>query len=233
MDISARLVRSGRGLGSILLRLALVLAMIPVLLTPIFAFIDPPVTALQLWKRAGGAPIERRLVPLEEISPHLVRAVLMSEDGRFCRHYGIDPRELLVVLNDARQGKAARGASTITMQLVKNLYLWPGRSYVRKVLEFPLAAYVDLVLSKRRIMELYLNMVEWDRGIYGAEAAAWHYFGRPARALDAGQAARLAVVLPNPGVRDPVSPGSHTAQLARLIERRATRAGPHVTCVIK
>lgn len=221
-----------RGIGAFLLRLVGALLLIPVLLTPLFAFVDPPVTALQMWKRIGGSAIERRPVPLEDISPHLVRAVLISEDGRFCRHFGIDPRELLVVLKEAKDGKPVRGASTITMQLVKNLYLWPGRSYVRKALEVPLALYVDLVLPKRRIIELYLNNVEWDRGIYGAEAAAWHYFGRPAGKLDAVQAARLAVVLPNPGVRDPVAPGPHTAQLARLMERRAARAGPHVACVL-
>jgi len=117
------------------------------------------------------------------------------------------------------------------MQTVKNLFLWPGRSYLRKALELPLALWLDAVHSKRRIMEIYLNIAEWGPGIYGAEAAARHYFGRSAAALTARQAALLAVTLPNPHARNPAKPGSSLNRLANIIQRRAAGAGGHLECL--
>jgi monofunctional biosynthetic peptidoglycan transglycosylase len=119
------------------------------------------------------------------------------------------------------------------MQTVKNLFLWTGRSWVRKGLEVPLALYADLVLSKRRIMEIYLNIVEWDAGIYGAEAAAERYFGVAASRLSAAHAARLAAVLPAPDTRDAASPGPGTTRIARSIAARAARSGAYVGCVLQ
>ncbi|MBZ8132863.1 monofunctional biosynthetic peptidoglycan transglycosylase [Afifella sp. IM 167] len=209
----------------------LFLALMPLLLIPIYSAVNPPVSALMVVKRLGGAPIEKQWVPLEEISPHLVNAVLMAEDAKFCRHIGIDFGELRAAIEEARKGGELRGASTITMQLVKNLFLWPGRSYIRKALEFPLALYADAILSKRRILEIYLNVVEWDRGVYGAQAAARHYFGKPAAALSRAEGGRLAATLPAPDLRDAARPGPVTAGLARLFARRAAAAGPHVGCL--
>jgi monofunctional biosynthetic peptidoglycan transglycosylase len=156
---------------------------------------------------------------------------MMSEDGQFCSHYGIDLGELNAVLGDAMAGEAVRGASTIPMQTVKNLYLWNGRSIIRKAIELPLAVYFDLVVSKKRIMEIYLNIAEWGPGIYGIEAAARRHFGIPASKLGRRQAALLAVTLPNPAVRDPAAPSRGMRRLASIVERRAARAGGYDDCL--
>jgi monofunctional biosynthetic peptidoglycan transglycosylase len=147
----------------------------------------PPVSTLMIYDRLFG-PIERNWVPLDEMAPSLPASVVMSEDGRFCEHRGVDWRELSRVLE--RNAGPNRGASTITMQVVKNLFLWTSRSYVRKALEIPLALYADLVWSKRRTMEIYLNIVELGPGIFGAEAAAQHYFKRHAKGYRPGGAPR-------------------------------------------
>jgi monofunctional biosynthetic peptidoglycan transglycosylase len=156
----------------------------------------------------------------------------MSEDGQFCRHDGIDWQQMRMVVDDALAGEETRGASTITMQTVKNLFLWGGRSYLRKALEAPLALYFDAVLSKRRIMEIYLNVVRWGPGIFGAEAAAEYHFKRSAGRLSNRQAALLAVTLPNPYLRHPERPTPGLRRLAALIEHRTARyARSHVTCL--
>src|SRR5690606_25438840 len=129
------------------------------------------------------------------------------------------------------EGGPSRGASTITMQTVKNLFLWNGRSYVRKGLEFPLALIADGILSKKRIMEIYLNIAEWGPGIYGIEAAAQHYFNRRATKLNAQPAALLAVTLPNPTVRNPTTPTRTMRRIAGIVAGRAARSGPYVVCV--
>jgi monofunctional biosynthetic peptidoglycan transglycosylase len=171
-------------------------------------------------------------VGLDEVAPVLAHSVIMSEDGQFCAHRGIDLAELKLVIDDAIAGEGARGASTITMQTVKNLFLWH-RPFValRKIMELPLAVYFDLVVPKRRIMEIYLNIAEWGPGIYGVEAAARHHFGRPAKDLTRRQAALLAVTLPNPSTRNPAKPGPGLRRLAGVIEKRATKAGGYVGCL--
>ena len=208
---------------------AIVLVALPYLILPIYAAVNPPVSAVMVWKLFGGVPMTRSWVEMDQMSPHLVRAVLVSEDGRFCTHRGIDWVEVQKALDD--DGRL-RGASTITMQTVKNLFLWSGRSWVRKALEAPLALYADLILSKRRIMEIYLNVVEWDLGVYGAEAAARHYFGSSAARLSRAQAARLAAILPAPIVRDAANPGRTTARIAARIATRAAHAGAAADCVL-
>jgi len=226
--------RPSRRRGNRLKKLAfalLFLALLPLLLIPIYGAVNPPLSTLMVLKRIGGAPIEKQWVPLEDISPNLVNAVVMAEDAKFCRHVGIDFGELRAAIEEARKGGELRGASTITMQLIKNLFLWPGRSYVRKAVEFPLALYADAVLPKRRILEIYLNIVEWDRGVYGAEAAAQHYFGKPASALSRAEGGRLAATLPAPDLRNAARPGPVTADLARLFARRGAAAGGHVGCL--
>jgi monofunctional biosynthetic peptidoglycan transglycosylase len=175
--------------------------------------------------------VDRQWVSIEDVAPVLVNSVMMAEDGQFCSHGGVDWHQLSLVLDDAGEGGPSRGASTITMQTVKNLFLWNGRSYVRKGLEFPLALVADAVLSKKRIMEIYLNIAEWGPGIYGIEAAAQHYFNRPASRLTAQQAALLAVTLPNPALRNPAKPTRNMQRISRIVAGRASRAGPYVTCV--
>ena len=136
------------------------------------------------------------------------------------------------LIDDVLDGEPTRGASTITMQTVKNLYLWHRPlGTVRKVIEVPLAVYFDVALSKKRIMEIYLNIAEWGPNIYGIEAAAQYHFGKSAKSLTARQAALLAVTLPNPIDRDPANPGPGLKKLASLIQKRVANAGSHVRCL--
>ena len=174
---------------------------------------------------------DRQWVDFEDISPNLVQAVMMSEDGQFCRHAGVDWGEMRAVVNEALAGEQTRGASTIPMQTAKNLFLWNGRSFLRKVMELPLAVVADFVWSKRRLMEIYLNIAEWGPGIYGIEAAAQHHFKVPAAKLSRRQAALLAVSLPNPYERNAGKPGRGLQRLARLIERRASGSGEYIKCL--
>lgn len=212
---------------------AVLLALVPVVLTILYlpSFVHP-VSTFMLKDLATFSGYDRQWVSIDDVAPVLAHSVIMSEDGQFCSHYGIDLGELKGVVSDAIAGEATRGASTITMQTVKNLYLWQRPfSTLRKVVELPLAVYFDLVTPKRRIMEIYLNIAEWGPGIYGIEAAAQHHFGISAKKLSRRQAALLAVTLPNPAARNPGKPGRGLRQLASVIERRAARAGGYVGCL--
>jgi len=188
-----------------------------------------PVSTLMLKDMVLGRAYQRQWIELDAMAPRLVHSVMMAEDGRFCRHYGVDWQALHSEVT--RDRGPARGASTITMQTVKNLFLWHGRSYFRKVLEIPLALAADAVLSKRRMMEIYLNIAEWGPGIYGIEAAAQFYFKKKASALTARQAALLAVTLPNPYIRNPAKPSATLDRLARLVQNRAARSGAYIGCL--
>lgn len=187
-------------------------------------FAAPPSTLI-LGRRLFGDPVDQRWRALPAISPHLARAVIASEDQRFCRHHGVDWGALAEVLD--REGGPSRGASTITMQTVKNLYLWPGRSWLRKALELPMAVVLDALWPKKRVMEVYLNVAEWGEGIFGAEAAAQRHFGKPARELSAAEAARLAAALPNPRLSDP----RHPSGASRRIARRMGEIGGLADCL--
>ncbi len=205
-----------------------------VLVLIVLKFFNPPFSSEMLRERFYGRPVVQQWVPLEAISPHLIKAVVMSEDGQFCRHWGVDWRQVRVAWQSSQRGdKKPRGASTVTMQLVKNLFLWSERSYVRKAIEVPLAHLVNLSWSKRRQMELYLNIVEWAPGVYGAEAAARHHFNRSARSLTPRQAALLAASLPNPVARRAGRAGPHTRRIATIVQKRMGGAGPWVRCIYK
>lgn len=214
-------------------RIAAILVLLPIMLTILYLppFVHP-VSTLMMKDLVTFQGYDRRWVPLEDIAPVLLHSVVMSEDGQFCAHRGIDLAELKLVIDDAVAGEQPRGASTITMQTVKNLYLWH-RPFgtLRKLAELPLAVYADFVMPKRRIMEIYLNIAEWGPNIYGIEAAAQHHFGRSAKNLTRRQAALLTVALPNPITRNPAKPGPGLRRLANLIERRAMRAGGYVGCL--
>ncbi len=173
----------------------------------------------------------RQWVKLDDIAPALAQSVLMSEDGKYCFHDGVDWSQLNKVIDGALEGERTRGASTIPMQTVKNLFLWSSRSYVRKGLEVPLAMLADAVWSKRRLLEIYLNIAEWAPGIYGIEAASQHYYGIPAAKLSRRRAAYLAVTLPNPNVRNPTKPSNGMVRLARIVERRAHQSGAYIKCL--
>jgi len=197
-----------------------------------FRFFNPPVTALMLIRAAEANGMEQRWVPLDRISPNLVRAVISSEDTRFCQHYGIDPDEIRAAIRRARKG-TPRGASTMTMQLAKNLFLWPDKSYVRKALEAPLTLMIEALWPKWRIAEVYLNVVEWGPGIYGAERAARHHFKRSARRLTPAQASLLAVSLPNPQVRKAGRPSRLMRRLAQTVQARMRVLGSGANCVLR
>jgi monofunctional glycosyltransferase len=205
----------------------------PLVLTLIYALpFVRPVSTLMLWDLVTFNGYAREWKSIDDISANLKYSVIMSEDGQFCSHHGIDLGELRGVVEDAMDGESPRGASTITMQVAKNLFLWNGRSLLRKGLELPLAAYIDLVLSKRRILEIYLNIAEWGPGgIYGIGSGARYHFNIDAASMSRRQAALLTVALPNPIVRKPAKPSRGLSNIARIVERRAGVAGDYVGCI--
>jgi monofunctional biosynthetic peptidoglycan transglycosylase len=204
-----------------LILLAVLLLLLPYLLTPFYAA-GHPVSALMAWRWVTGSPVERSWVDLKEISPALPRSVVGSEDARFCSHRGIDWDSLQNAIEDAQDGEVSGGGSTITQQVAKNLFLWNGRSVIRKGLEIPLALWVDLILSKARIMEIYLNIAEMGpSGQFGAEAGARYAFNHPAANLSPREAALLAAILPNPVTRSATTPGPGVRRLAATYVARA------------
>jgi monofunctional biosynthetic peptidoglycan transglycosylase len=207
-----------------LLLIVILLALLPYLLTPLYA-VGHPVSALMAWRWVTGSPVERTWVDLGAMSPALPRSVVGSEDARFCSHHGIDWDSLQNAIEDAQDGEVSGGGSTVTQQVAKNLFLWNGRSVIRKGLEIPLALWVDLVLTKARIMEIYLNIAEMGpSGQFGAEAGARYAFGRSASGISAQQAALLAAILPNPVTRSAKSPGPGMRRLASRYVARAQSA---------
>ena len=209
----------------------LLVLLLPYVLTPFYAF-GEPVSTVMLWRRMTGQRVERMYVPLARMSSSLPLAVIAAEDGRFCEHYGVDLAGIRDAINEADDLDDMRGGSTLTQQVAKNLFLWPGRSYVRKVLEFPLSLWIDLILPKRRIMEIYLNIAELGpNGEFGAEAGARRAFGRPARDLSRYQAALLAATLPNPHDRDARRPGPGLQRLAGLYVGRAEQSAGAAACL--
>jgi len=200
------------------------------LLIAAFRFINPPFSMLMALQFMTGTPIHKQWVPIERISPNLARAVIVAEDGRFCQHWGVDFVEAANAIRRASDGYP-RGASTITMQVAKNLFLLPAKSYLRKLVEIPLTFAIELAWPKRRILEVYLNIVEWGPGVFGAEAASQAHFRRSAMGLTSRQAAQLAVTLPNPIVRDAGDPGPRTAHRASVIQARAARTSEASACV--
>ena len=207
---------------------AAVMVLLPLVLTPLYLFVRP-VSTLMVWDLLTFQGYSRQWIDLDKISSSMKQAVVMSEDGQFCFHDGVDWSQLKSVLN--RNGGPNRGASTITMQTVKNVFLWPSRSYIRKGLEIPLALYADLVWSKRRTLEIYLNIAELGPNVYGVEAAAQYYFKKPASKLGRREAALIAAALPNPAIRNPLKPSRAQTRLSRVIERRIVQSGAYVECL--
>jgi monofunctional biosynthetic peptidoglycan transglycosylase len=183
--------------------------LLAVLLLVLARWIDPPTTAVHMQRRVqswfSGKPYLERydFIPLSQISPNLQHAVIAAEDARFYQHHGFDWHQIEIATDEAMDGGRKRGASTLTQQLVKNLFFGTGRSLLRKGVEFTLVPVAELVLGKQRILELYLNVVEWGPGDYGADAACRSWYGTGARNIDAKRAARLAAILPSPLRRRP------------------------------
>jgi monofunctional biosynthetic peptidoglycan transglycosylase len=188
-----------------------------VALMAVVRYLDPPTTALQMQRRVeswlGDKPYKKRqhFVPLANISLSFQHAVISAEDGNFYRHHGFDWEQIRIAVEDDLDGRRERGASTISQQLVKNLFLTTHGSFVRKGLEFVLVPAAELILGKRRILELYLNVIEWGPGIYGADAAAQTYYHVPAARITRDQGARLAAILPSPRKRHPARMDRYSA----------------------
>jgi monofunctional biosynthetic peptidoglycan transglycosylase len=202
--------------GKLLLVVASILCIVTVLEVAVFRFLDSPVTVRvafrSLFHRVAGKHYEEPLCHwrrLEEISPHLKRAVLAAEDQKFLSHHGFDFVELNRAVTEFLGDERVRGASTISMQVARTVFLWSGRSWLRKILEAYYTVLIELLWSKETIFEIYLNTVHWGKGIMGAEAASWVYFHTGSATLTASQAALLAAILPNPTKWAPVNPSAY------------------------
>jgi len=190
----------------------------PVLVTAAYRVVPPPVTYLMVERLFEGRGFERSWRPIDQVSPQLVRAVIAAEDAKFCEHHGFDFQAMEKAMAHNGRSKRVRGGSTISQQTAKNVFLWPDRSYVRKGLEAYFTVLIETLWGKRRIMEVYLNSVEWGPGVYGAEAAARKNFGVGADRLSPPQAARLAAILPSPLKWRAAKPGPY-------VKRRSGKIG--------
>ena len=212
MIAPTRIRKRGRPvLGVVLALVALTLGSVAV-----HRVIPPPMTFLMVSRALEGEGMTYRWRSLDDISPRLVEAVIASEDSTFCAHHGFDMKAIEKALKANERGGRIRGGSTISQQTAKNVYLWPGRDWVRKGLEAGYTVLIENLWGKRRIMEVYLNVAEWAPGVYGAEAAARHWFGKSAADLSPREAARLAAILPSPRRYNASSPGPY-------VRRRASR----------
>lgn len=203
---------------------------LPVLLTLVYTVV-PPVSTLMLRDLALLRGYDRDWISLEEATPVLLHSIIASEDQTFCSHHGVEWGALRDQFDRWRAGEDARGASTLSMQVARNLFLWQGRSTVRKALEAPLAVLVDLVWSKRRMIEIYINIAELRPQVYGFEAAAQTAFGRPAADISRRQAALLVAALPLPSERNAAQPTSRQSRLAETIQVRARGMGAYIGCL--
>ncbi|MGN6748092.1 MAG: transglycosylase domain-containing protein [Xanthobacteraceae bacterium] len=220
-----------RRLVRTLIILVLAILLIPYVIAPLYRFVDP-VSVPMLWRWASGKRVQRITVPLNRTAPALRLAVIVAEDGSFCRNRGVDLAAIREAMQQSDELGEARGASTITQQTAKNLFLWEGRSFIRKALEFPLALWLNVVLPKRRVLEIYLNIAEWGpNGEFGAEAGARWAFGKSARDLNPSEAAELAAILPNPIRRSARIPSVLVRRLAALYERRSIEFSGLDACV--
>lgn len=219
------------GLKRLLVRAALVVLVAPAAIIGIYRFVDPPITPLMVLRLEQGQPLHHRSVALSSVSPNLIAAVIAAEDNTFCSHLGFDTEALRDQVDVWLEGERPRGASTITMQTAKNVLLWPGRDPLRKLIEAWLTPQIELFWSKRRILEVYLNVVEMGPGIYGVEAASRFFFGKPAMALSRREAALLAAVLPNPRELSVQRPTVYVARRASRILRNAARIRPLLECL--
>lgn len=207
--------------GRLVLVVLLVLATLPLGGVLMHRFVPPLTTVLMVQQTFKGHPQTYRWRSLDEISPRLVRAAIAAEDANFCRHHGFDFEAIRKALDANARGGRIRGGSTISQQTAKNLFLWPGRDWVRKGMEAGYTVLIETFWPKRRIMEVYLNIAEFAPGVYGAEAAAQHWFGKSADELTAREAARLAAVLPSPRRYNAAQPGPYVRRRTARIQAAA------------
>lgn len=209
-----------RRIGRWILRLAALFVAISIMMAAIYEHAPVPITWLMMLRVVQGDGLTKDWEPLENISPELVRAVIAAEDTRFCEHRGFDWVELQKAIDEWRRGEGLRGASTISNQVARNVFLWPSRDLFRKGLEAYFTLLVEFLWRKERVIEVYLNVAEWGPGIFGAEAAAAYYFDKPASELTRREASLMAAILPNPIEWSASSPGEYTANYAARIRTR-------------
>ncbi len=212
--------RSRHWLRQIVLAFVGIIIVAPAALVLLFRFVPPPFTPLMVERRLDSGPITKRWVPLTAISPNLVRAVIASEDSRFCSHHGFDWDAIDRALEQGAAGNRLRGGSTISQQTAKNLFLLPDRSWTRKGAEAWFTVLLEAMWPKRRIVETYLNIAEWGPQRFGAEAAARAEFGKPAANLSVSESARLATVLPNPRNYRASKPGPYVLRQSQVVAAR-------------
>jgi len=200
------------------LTVLLTLALLLVASVAVHRLVPPPTTFLMVTRSLEGEGLSYRWRSLDHISPRLVEAVIASEDSTFCAHRGFDMKAIEKALKANERGGRIRGGSTISQQTAKNVFLWPGRDWIRKGLEAGYTVLIETVWGKRRIVEVYLNVAEWAPGVYGAEAAAQHWFGKSASDLTAREAARLAAILPSPRRYNASSPGPYVRRRASQVQ---------------
>lgn len=193
----------------------------PIAVVGLYRVVPPPITWLMAQRFVEGRGFDRRWVPLSQISPQLVRAVIASEDSGFCQHHGFDFAAIEKALHHNAVSGRLRGGSTISQQTAKNVFLWPHRDWARKGLETWFTVLIETLWGKQRIMEVYLNSIEWGPGVYGAEAAAQHAFGVSAARLSPPQAARLAAIIPKPLSWRAAAPGPYVRRRSGAIVARA------------
>jgi len=212
----------------------LVLALLPFGGVLIHRFVPVPYTLLMIRQGLAGQGLDYRWTSLRDISPNMVASAIAAEDARFCTHSGFDMRAIERALKNNERGRKVRGGSTISQQTAKNVFLWPGRDWVRKGLEAGYTVLIETGWGKRRIMEIYLNVAEMGPGVYGAEAAARHWFGKSAADLTPGEAARIAAILPSPRRYDAATPGPYVRRRASRIQAsaRTVRNQGLASCVL-
>ena len=208
----------GRLFGALLWLILIVGFVGPVAVVVVYRFVPPPMTWLMVQRMVEGRGFDRQWVPLKSISPTLVRAVIAAEDARFCQHHGFDFDAIRKAMAANESGRRLRGGSTISQQTAKNVFLWPQRDWVRKGLETWFTALIEVIWGKPRIMEVYLNSIEWGPGVYGAQAAARRNFNTTAAELSSAQAARQAASEPKPLAWKAARPGPY-------IKRRSGKIG--------
>jgi monofunctional biosynthetic peptidoglycan transglycosylase len=213
-----------------LLKILLIFSLLTIVQVLLLRFLDPPFTAGMAWSwlqsKLATKHYERPIYhwrQLGEVSPHLRKAVLAGEDQRFLSHHGFDFTELRQAGRDFLMAERTRGASTITMQVARTVFLWPGRSWLRKIAEAYYTVLIEIFLSKQRIFEIYLNTVHWGRGIMGAEAASRKYFSTSSFSLTRSQAALLAAILPNPTKWSPINPSEYVRERQKRIMKEMVR----------
>jgi len=215
-----------RSIAGVLGKIAAAVVLFTVVLMALLRWLAPPTSAFMVLQRFSGIPADYRWVPLERISPYAALAVIASEDQNFFNHYGLDLNAIADAIQDNKSRGQVRGASTISQQVVKNLFLWPGRSFLRKGLEACLTLVMELLWSKQRILEVYLNIAEMGQGVFGVEAAGRRFFGKPAINLNMHESATLAAVLPNPRRMSADRPSDYVRQRTwQIIEQMNALGG--------